>query len=516
MTSREHSSTTETATSDPCIFWIKGSAGTGKTTIAYSVAEDCRKHNVLGASFFCSRDDAECSNSRLIFTTIAYQLGLFNALFRDEVTRALKSNPDIGYSSEAYQLEQLIVKPLRALQGSFPPAVVVLDALDECKESNTTSTILSSLSRHVNELRPLKFLITSRPEFHINTAFKSSQLSLATQRLILHEVELGVVQDDIERYLSSMLGRIGECYGFEGIWPSPEDVHAIAQLSFGLFIFAATSVKFIEDRNYCNPRRQLEKLIRDAATSAEASSPRHRLDRLYSQVLDLAFPDVSLELSGRLKVVLGSICLLQDPLSSVALERLLCLNGVRQTLLYLHSVIIVPEDKAGMIRLLHPSFFDFITDPTRCLNPRFVVDATAQHTLLARVCLETMVQGLQRDICGIRNPSLLSSEVDDLPSRIASHIPPHLQYACRRWAWHLTNGMVSDNLLSLVEEFCSKYLLFWVEVCSLLGELRNALLALDAAQVALRVCYPIIPQYMILICSLGCGYQHHQHHTLTS
>jgi hypothetical protein len=30
-----------------------------------------------------------------------------------------------------------------------------------------------------------------------------------------------------------------------------------------------------------------------------------------------------------------------------------------------------------------------------------------------------------------------------------------------------------------------KYLLYWVEVCSLLGDLRNALLSLDAARRAL-------------------------------
>jgi hypothetical protein len=70
-----------------CIFWINGSAGTGKTTIAYTIAEDCRKHNILGASFFCSRDDAECKNPNVIFTTIAFHLGLFNPLFREEVRR---------------------------------------------------------------------------------------------------------------------------------------------------------------------------------------------------------------------------------------------------------------------------------------------------------------------------------------------------------------------------------------------------------------------------------------------
>lgn len=42
-------------TVDCCIFWIKGSGGTGKTTIAFTFAEDCRHHGILGASFFCSR-----------------------------------------------------------------------------------------------------------------------------------------------------------------------------------------------------------------------------------------------------------------------------------------------------------------------------------------------------------------------------------------------------------------------------------------------------------------------------
>ena len=143
---QRQSDSANVTTDNTCIFWINGSAGTGKTTIAYTIAEDCRKNGQLGASFFCSRDDSECSNPGLIFTTIAYQLGQFSALYRDEVTRALRSNPHIGYSSVPYQLEQLIVNPLRTLRGSFPPCVVVLDALDECNDSKTTSTILSSLS----------------------------------------------------------------------------------------------------------------------------------------------------------------------------------------------------------------------------------------------------------------------------------------------------------------------------------------------------------------------------------
>jgi hypothetical protein len=156
------------ATANSCIFWINGSAGTGKTTIAYTIAKACSKKNILGASFFCSCDDAASSNPNLIFPTIAYQLGLFCPPFGDEVAGVLKSHPDIGYSDLSYQLEQLILNPLLVIGGSFPSCVLVIDALDECKDDRTMSLILSG---HVSQLSPLKILITSRLERNISLGF---------------------------------------------------------------------------------------------------------------------------------------------------------------------------------------------------------------------------------------------------------------------------------------------------------------------------------------------------------
>jgi hypothetical protein len=153
---------------------------------------------------------------------------------------------------------------------------------------------------------------------------------------------------------------------------------------------------------------------------------------------------------------------------------------------HLHSIIILPENDTQTIRLLHPSFFDFITNPLRCQNPKFVVDTKTQHTFLARSCLQAMTN-LRRDICGIKNPSVLNSEVDDLSARIETGILPHVQYACRHWASHLAQAIFSDNVVNLMEEFCTKKLLNWLEVCSLLGELRSALLSLNAIQNAVLV-----------------------------
>ena len=477
------------------IFWINGSAGTGKTTIAYTVAEECSKHKILGASFFCSHDDTECSNVNLIFITIAYQLQQFSTAFAEELAHAWRLHPDIAYASLSYQLEELLVKPLGAAGGSFPPCVVVIDALDECKDGGAISIILSSIAQHINGLSPLRIFVTSCPEQKISSVFKMHPLDPVTQQLVLHEVKLAAVQHDIEHYLASSLGVVSSTHSLKDLWPSVKDIQALARLSHGLFIFAATSVKFIADPNYSNPRAQLAALLSNtSAGTNNVLSPHYQLDQLYTAVLTSAFPDISYSLSGRLKMILGSIILLSDQHSPYALEQLLGLNQgiVQETLAHLHSVIIVPDSNTQVIRLLHPSFFDFITSPERCLNPKFVVNAQAQHTLLAYRCLETMTSLLQRDICGIKDLSLLNNEIPDLAIQIGRHIPSHLQYACHHWASHLEKSMVSDSLLDLIQKFCEKNLLNWIEVCSLLGELQNVLFAVDMAQKVLSVSQRIL------------------------
>jgi hypothetical protein len=494
--------TSSGAVDDSCIFWINGSAGTGKTTIAFTVAETCKRSNVLGASFFCSRDDAECSNPHLIFPTIAYQLGMFNSLFRDQVAEVLRSQPDICYADLSFQLEELIVKPLCALGNSFPPCLVMLDALDECKENGITSLILSSLSQHVDKLSSLCFLVTSRPETHITTAFKSNFLDSVTQKLILHEVQLDIVQNDIQKYLSSRLALTRQAYnGLGETWPLEEDIQALAQLSCGLFIFAATSVRFIEDSNYSNPAGQLATLLSNQSGQINSLSPYHHLDQLYIQVLDKAFPNMSDVLSQQLKKVLGAIVFLQDPLCLAAVASLLGLESdvIHNILSHLQSIVLTPKDDIQDIRLLHPSFADFITDLTRCKTLKLCVNSRTQHTLLAHVCLEAM-RKLQQDICEIKNPFFLNMKIDDLPEQIKRKIPQHLQYACQHWAWHLSNGVITSSILNLLQEFCFQQLLYWVEVCSLVGSLRNALIALDSAQQTLKVGFYDVHLFMILIC----------------
>ena len=58
----------------PPVYWLNGLAGTGKSTIAQTIAERLFAEGQLGASFFCSRDFEDRSNLDLIFPTLAAQL----------------------------------------------------------------------------------------------------------------------------------------------------------------------------------------------------------------------------------------------------------------------------------------------------------------------------------------------------------------------------------------------------------------------------------------------------------
>src|SRR5260370_12005934 len=130
-----------------------------------------------------------------------------------------------------------------------------------------------------------------------------------------------------------------------------------------------------------------------------------------------------MQLSRLVKMIVGSIVFLQDALSPLSLENLLGLtpSAVRQTVVHLCSILLLPDSDTQPIQLHHPSFVDFITYSNRRCDARFAVDSEKQHTLLAIWCLRAM-QSLKQNICGITNPCILNSEVDGLPSYLMSNI----------------------------------------------------------------------------------------------
>ena len=171
---------------DQNVFWLNGSARTGKSTIAQSFSETAANEGFLGATFFCSRDYLDRRAPKKIFPTLAYQPACQYPHFRHRIISAIKKDPTIAHNSLALQLEDLFVNPL---SGGTISCVIVIDALDECIDDRPASAILSVLGRFAERLPSVKFFITGRPEPWIHAGFHLPLLEPLTCIFLLQEVE---------------------------------------------------------------------------------------------------------------------------------------------------------------------------------------------------------------------------------------------------------------------------------------------------------------------------------------
>ncbi|KAK7008318.1 WD40-repeat-containing domain protein [Favolaschia claudopus] len=468
------------------VFWIYGVAGTGKSTLAQTIANWCDELGLLGASFFCARE-GERNNVQLIVPSIVRQLSGLSDTFRAAVVKAMKANPEIHSAVAARQVQKLLVEPLQEADD-FPRKTIIIDALDECNDTEAVSVILKALSVHISGLNRLKFLITSRPVPNVDAGFRNQLLFQNTQQFSLADIPPPTTEADIANFLRNRLTAIQQDFCVADTWPINDEIEALVKLAGGLFIFAATAVKFIADNNVNNPEDQLSALLQPSARIPRTtSSPFTHLDGLYLQVLHLAYPNPDHSIKADMKIVLGSITLLRDGLSPGSLDMLfgLRIGSVRRILRGVHSIITVPSAEEP-IRVIHKSFSDFLIDPSRCSDKQFLVKVSLQQTVITKACLKTLAL-LSRDICGVQNESLLNHEIPNLFQRVHQFISPQLQYACRYWASHLQVAEVDQEILDLLDTFCKQKLVNWLEVLSLLGDLDFALEALQSAQEVLKI-----------------------------
>jgi hypothetical protein len=76
------------------IYWLDGMAGTGKSTIARTVARRFHNEGFLGASFFFSRGGGELETARKFVTTVAVQLARRSPQLRRHICHAVRAEDD--------------------------------------------------------------------------------------------------------------------------------------------------------------------------------------------------------------------------------------------------------------------------------------------------------------------------------------------------------------------------------------------------------------------------------------
>ena len=459
---------------------------------------------LLGASFFCSRDFEDRSDLKFIFPTLAVQLARTYAEFRSIIIPLIQSDPEILRESLYGQVNKLIIQPLAK---SGISTVIVIDALDECRDREPSSAILSVLRKFATKITDLKvkIFVTGRPEPHIRDGFRLLLLAEATDVFVLHEVEQSQVNNDVRLFFRHNLSELKGRRHIQGDWPTEGQLDLLCKRSAGLFVHAMATIKFIDQKNI-NPKKRLDRLLQSLESTLEGRTEFREnitLDSLYASILQDAFGADDPEDRPDVRTVLGAVVLATNPLSPSSIAVLLGFEAedVFPLLSSVPSLLILHEDIDRPVRPLHKSFPDFIVDPDRCTNPRFHVHPSDQHAKLLVGCLELMNRRLKQNMCQLPD-GVINSEVDNLKERTEQYIDKALEYACRSWHKHLVDKMPAGTV-EILRQFLTKKFLFWLEVLSIIGVVREAVDALEATAKWLDVRYDSLLDHFQTLIGLG-------------
>ncbi|KAF9553493.1 hypothetical protein CPC08DRAFT_727863 [Agrocybe pediades] len=281
---------TEKILSEKPILWLKGGAGAGKSAIARSVAELCSDEGLLLGSFFFNAGDTSRNHVGNLVATLSYQISIVLPEFRDTVATFIEGDPLIFGRSIKTQFTMLVTRPLSIVLANRPaastatPRLIIIDGVDECSSMDSQRDLLFALQETTNSTNLIRFLVCSRPESHLNSAF-----SLPRMIPILHNIFLDnsyVSRNDVRVYLDDKFKQIKEGHSFKHAlpdpWPAPKMIDTLVDKSSGHFIYAATVVRYVESTRH-RPDQRLKAIFKLRPPFKDL--PFTELDALYQLVI---------------------------------------------------------------------------------------------------------------------------------------------------------------------------------------------------------------------------------------
>jgi WD40 repeat protein len=461
----------DTSSSQSQVYWLNGLAGTGKTSVARSIAKWGQRQGLLAATFFFSRDAIDRRDPAAVIPTVVHQMAEHDDALKRRICGSLVSRQDIRGKTIAEQSKTL----LRCLEdvniGTPTPMLLVFDALDERVPHHDDP--IGRVIQHVCSLPfSTKVFVTSRDN-PMTEAMLSRNNAI---RLRIHHIDEQVVRSDIQYYFERSLDRLADERNLTKPFPaSHADIDALVQTSGTLFVHAATIFRWIADNRWSPESRMKEILLRDPDDSADQHEA---LDSMYLRILQNAAEAAKGHQHVKMLTTIVSVLVYaQEPISASVLTDIISFHATRPASiervrghLQQLSAVLVSEGDAP-IRFFHPSFPEFFQNPERCEDQRFYMSAAATHALLASYSVAIMNTELLNNISSLEDPSIANRNIHDLPARLEQTTTPGLRYACTHWPHHLREaGELDKPSLPSLTSFCTLHLLNWLEVLSLLDK----------------------------------------------
>ena len=340
------------------IIWLNGPAGAGESAIAQTIAGRCSGEQ-LAASFFFLRNSPDRGAATRLFTTLAWQLAQNIPELLSYVESAIKAEPLFHTKSLDIHLDLLIVQPLCELLRDKPDfcpqkSLVVIDGVDECVPDRDQVLFLRLIGDALSKMHiPLRFLICSRPEAHIQAVFESEVMAGITTAVSLNDQF--DPDDDVRRYLEDEFARICAEHKLSTLeWSPGRAIGQLVSKLSGQFIYASTVVKFVDDV-YDDPREGLDIVLKTRPINSV--SPFAQLDQLYIQILSQQ-PNIRL-----LRDLFTLIIALRNPRITFVCRRLrIKEDQLKFKLLRLRSLIRISYPD---VTTYHLSLHDFFLDQKR-------------------------------------------------------------------------------------------------------------------------------------------------------
>ncbi|KAK7460623.1 hypothetical protein VKT23_009342 [Stygiomarasmius scandens] len=447
------------------VFLLTGVAGSGKTSIAHSIAQLCFEQKMLLTSFFFDGLTAGLNVPDGFITTLARDLGRVSPDIAEAIAFAIEDDPALSLAhSIPHQFQKLIVEPLRA-HPVDEPLVVVIDALDE----GSNKDFLTILREDIFHLpSTIRIFLTSRPDDNI-LRYLVSQPSQFQQHFI--DIHTASSNDDILTYIRYSLRGIAARLKL-GDWPTDDLVEALAARSQGLFIWTSTVINYIEGS--FSPEDALQSILSD---NTAGLAPGKKMDSLYANILSRCnWEDIGFVKGYGL--LMGTIMTLRTPLSLSAIQALHSAPDARLIARILDStlgsLLPTPTDPSGPLQVLHLSLREFVTMRA---SPPYLIEEKDHSQRLALSCLRTLNKFFNDGIPGtgyLVDTELGLDEYLSVPNVPSNSIPEETWYACRFWTEHLLDVQLpSEELQSLLAPFLNQNIVHWVEVMISVGRYQR-------------------------------------------
>jgi hypothetical protein len=442
--------------SDARMLLVTGQAGLGKSAIAHSVAHKYEQIGCFGAGFCFSKDRVATH----FFRTISRQLADLDPSYAAYLSKAMTFDLE-NTTSKSKQLNDIFLSPFKSSSSILGPIVIVVDALDECVDSDRDELIQLLVNSGIQSLPPnIRLLVTSRPH--------EAQPLLKHDMVKVYDLNTGPASDT---YGDILLFVQDELLKVEGLKQS--DLELIASSSESVFQYASVVCHEIclAEQTYELPEEVFSRLVTGAQTG---------LDGLYTRLLKNVYDKIATHPAALpdFRRIMGRILVAQHRLTNAALVDFESFTGdvetvfrknsdpVSKTLRPLAALLSGTNDSTSIVYPLHSSFRDYLLDKERSNN--FWIGCEEDHHLsLATASLRLMLSKLQFNIAGLEDSYIPNKKVLNFKDKVEASISRSLSYACKYWATHLhysTTKFLDFHLITaLIQEKC----LYWIEVLGL-------------------------------------------------